>query len=450
MIIMAEPAKHGVPAYGGSIQHAPHGAGVAVPLGISANVNAAGSYRPPVHHPAPHHIVGSHRLPAHPGHHPHHIVGQHPLSQRAPVPGVTVVYGQPLAKRATASTPSSAPVQLQQDGQRNVGGPTIRSVRPISNYVSAGNSAVAVAAVSAPNGAEAAMVEKRDARIRDLERELHEKRATVMECEGELADLRRQRQQLQHSGCRTSENSKDQATQGHLHKRQDHEWEAVWQMAKAQDHEGEACRVQRRSQEQQPMAQHRPSQLLLPQSYHGQPQQRGGEAQPGGRPFQPAARAPLDTANIGDRRKPPQMPLGQRDGLGKLGGSTVGSVRLSVDEVATLSSQRCASLTDLDFSQSVASQSVATIGDIESEEVDERLSNYFEAHPDFQLEVTKVRRGWYRIGQPVNKKVHIKMVGKNAVLKVGGGYQALTAFLDQKRAAATSGLPSSRTGRMGR
>merc|ERR1719362_1894132 len=93
----------------------------------------------------------------------------------------------------------------------------------------------------------------------------------------------------------------------------------------------------------------------------------------------------------------------------------------------------------------MASQSVVSIGDLESDEVDERLYAYFEAHPDFQLEVTKVRRGWYRLGKPIGKKVHIKIIGKSAVLKVGGGYQALTAFLDEKRAAAASGLPPSRS-----
>jgi len=311
------------------------------------------------------------------------------------------------------------------------------------------------------------MVEKRDARIRELERELHQKSAMVAEREGEIANLRRQCQNLRHVSRRTSGIAE----------------------------EGEATHaspVRRQSQEQQPMAtQHRPLQTRQPQGYHEQPQQRqqlqqlqqrqqqqqqqqvlqqrsasareqggsarpgarsgsghgqrGGASQPAGRPFQPAARALHDNANIGDRARQPPPPLSQRDGLGKLGGGTLGSARVSMDEVAGLASQRCASLTDLDISQSVASPSVGSVGDLESDEVDERLYAYFEAHPDFQLEVTKVRRGWYRLGQPVGKKVHIKIIGKSAVLKVGGGYQALTAFLDEKRAAAASGLPSSRS-----
>jgi len=79
--------------------------------------------------------------------------------------------------------------------------------------------------------------------------------------------------------------------------------------------------------------------------------------------------------------------------------------------------------------------------DIGRDEVDDKLRAYFDTYPDFRLEIDKLKKGWYFIGRPVSKKVYIKMNGRgSAVLKIGGGFNALEKFLDEYRlgAAATA------------
>merc|ERR1712217_234333 len=82
--------------------------------------------------------------------------------------------------------------------------------------------------------------------------------------------------------------------------------------------------------------------------------------------------------------------------------------------------------------------SVMSGGDGDVDEVDQKLHEYFNGHPDFVLDVEKLKKGWYFFGKPIGKKVYIKLTGRDtAVLKVGGGFKALSKFLDEYRLGST-------------
>lgn len=75
--------------------------------------------------------------------------------------------------------------------------------------------------------------------------------------------------------------------------------------------------------------------------------------------------------------------------------------------------------------------------DRDADEVDDKLRSYFAQYPDFNLDIDKMKAGWYFFGQPIGKKVYIKMNGRgSAVLKIGGGFKALDKFLDEHRQGA--------------
>merc|ERR1712032_705285 len=85
-------------------------------------------------------------------------------------------------------------------------------------------------------------------------------------------------------------------------------------------------------------------------------------------------------------------------------------------------------MTDLDRPPPEAASEGANDG------IDAKLQAYFDQYPDFDLDVKKLRPGWYLFGQPIGKKVYIKMNGRDsAVLKIGGGFKALEKFLDEHR-----------------
>lgn len=68
------------------------------------------------------------------------------------------------------------------------------------------------------------------------------------------------------------------------------------------------------------------------------------------------------------------------------------------------------------------------------DEVDEKIQAYFQSNPDFCVDATKVRKGWYLFGKPIGKKVFMKVIGKDrVVVRVGGGYKALDQFFDNYR-----------------
>mmetsp|Transcript_43656 Transcript_43656/g.120815 ORF Transcript_43656/g.120815 Transcript_43656/m.120815 type:complete len:867 (+) Transcript_43656:181-2781(+) len=68
------------------------------------------------------------------------------------------------------------------------------------------------------------------------------------------------------------------------------------------------------------------------------------------------------------------------------------------------------------------------------DEIDQRIQQYFQQHPEFTLEMSKVKKGWYMCGPPISKKVFVKTTGNDKVLvRAGTGYEALDKFFDKYR-----------------
>lgn len=68
-----------------------------------------------------------------------------------------------------------------------------------------------------------------------------------------------------------------------------------------------------------------------------------------------------------------------------------------------------------------------------SDRIDQRIQEYLETFPEFNFFVEKLRQGWYKFGKPISKKVYMKVVGNDIVVRVGGGYKELQKFLDEYR-----------------
>lgn len=67
--------------------------------------------------------------------------------------------------------------------------------------------------------------------------------------------------------------------------------------------------------------------------------------------------------------------------------------------------------------------------------VDMRLQEYLSSRPDFAIDIDKVKPGWYVFGEPVCKKLYLKVVGEHLVCRVGGGHKDLFKYLDDHRFA---------------
>lgn len=63
--------------------------------------------------------------------------------------------------------------------------------------------------------------------------------------------------------------------------------------------------------------------------------------------------------------------------------------------------------------------------------IDQRLEEYLASRPDFQIDIDKVKPGWYVFGDPVSKKLYLKVAGDHVVCRVGGGHKELFAYLDE-------------------
>lgn len=76
----------------------------------------------------------------------------------------------------------------------------------------------------------------------------------------------------------------------------------------------------------------------------------------------------------------------------------------------------------------------ASLGD---DEIDFQVKTYLKEHPDWQIEVHKIRPGWYHFGRPVGKRVFMKVSGRGTVVvRTGGGYKGLRKYLDEQRIEA--------------
>mmetsp|Transcript_81856 Transcript_81856/g.144845 ORF Transcript_81856/g.144845 Transcript_81856/m.144845 type:complete len:603 (+) Transcript_81856:145-1953(+) len=65
--------------------------------------------------------------------------------------------------------------------------------------------------------------------------------------------------------------------------------------------------------------------------------------------------------------------------------------------------------------------------------IDQTIQEYLDSFPDFYFYVEKLKQGWYKFGKPISKKVYMKVVGNDIVVRVGGGYKELQKFLDEYR-----------------
>lgn len=63
--------------------------------------------------------------------------------------------------------------------------------------------------------------------------------------------------------------------------------------------------------------------------------------------------------------------------------------------------------------------------------IDLSLQEFFYMHPDFDIGITKHKPGWYTFDKPINKKVYIKVVGDNVIVRAGGGHIELHKWLLQ-------------------
>lgn len=63
--------------------------------------------------------------------------------------------------------------------------------------------------------------------------------------------------------------------------------------------------------------------------------------------------------------------------------------------------------------------------------IDLSLQEFFDMHPDFDIGLSKHGPGWYTFERPINKKVHMKMVGDNVLVRAGGGFVELHQWLEQ-------------------
>jgi len=71
--------------------------------------------------------------------------------------------------------------------------------------------------------------------------------------------------------------------------------------------------------------------------------------------------------------------------------------------------------------------------ELEEDDIDQAIRHYLAERPEVQVELTKVRKGWYMV-KPLGKKVFMKVAGKDKlVVRVGGGYVSFEKFIDDFR-----------------
>lgn len=63
--------------------------------------------------------------------------------------------------------------------------------------------------------------------------------------------------------------------------------------------------------------------------------------------------------------------------------------------------------------------------------IDLSLQEFFDMHPDFDIALAKHKPGWYTFDKPINKKVYMKLVGDNVIVRAGGGHVELHKWLAQ-------------------
>lgn len=77
----------------------------------------------------------------------------------------------------------------------------------------------------------------------------------------------------------------------------------------------------------------------------------------------------------------------------------------------------------------------AVMTGLSGDQIDRTLQEWFAAHPDFQVDIDKVKPGWYMLGPPISAKHYMKMAGAQVVVRVGGGFKNLIKYLSEQRHA---------------
>jgi len=67
------------------------------------------------------------------------------------------------------------------------------------------------------------------------------------------------------------------------------------------------------------------------------------------------------------------------------------------------------------------------------DQIDRTLQEWFAGHRDFQVDIDKVKPGWYMFGPPISAKHYMKMAGAQVVVRVGGGFKNLIKYLNEQR-----------------
>jgi hypothetical protein len=75
----------------------------------------------------------------------------------------------------------------------------------------------------------------------------------------------------------------------------------------------------------------------------------------------------------------------------------------------------------------------SSIRSFSKDPVDQCLQEYLNSRPDFAIQIEKVKPGWYVFGEPISKKLYLKVSGDHVVCRVGGGHKELFKFLDDYR-----------------
>jgi len=65
--------------------------------------------------------------------------------------------------------------------------------------------------------------------------------------------------------------------------------------------------------------------------------------------------------------------------------------------------------------------------------IDLCVQEYLNSRPDFRIAVEKIKPGWYIFGEPISKKLYLKMSGEHVVCRVGGGTKDLVKYLEDFR-----------------
>jgi len=303
------------------------------------------------------------------------IVG--PAPQYSPAPQVLRSLSGPLLQPQVMRTVSSAGFQGQMlppqgmipQAFQNYGPPNVQS---LEQQLSECRSMLAQTKENS-----AAMLQDRDQRLSTQDRLVEDLRQAIDSQRREAEELRRQQCELLETNQSQAERLAD--------------LEALLQ---DMDEEG-------------PPRSQRPNSRPMPQSQRGPPQSQRAPPQSQRAPPQSQRGRPPQSRLQSRPKAPPPPPWD--DGPGRS------------------SSQNSARGDSLALLPSGDHQNHLLGGDA----IDLCLQEFFDMNPDFDIAITKHKPGWYTFGEPIKKKVYLKIVGDNVIVRSGGGHFELHKWLSQ-------------------